>query len=552
MSEETQFGIEVDGNFVTLVEVLDGVAVSSRSHYFEDIEEGIELITTGLKKGKREPSYRVSVAVPKSAMRRIDVTKSLADRRNFENYVYEKTSANKDLTTLSGMFFDKDRMEGDNVSAGVAVLAPKERVDSVYYSFREKDIELVLPALTYNGFNGIWLAIRYEVSDVTLIENGKPVAYRQLQNAGGLSQLISILGDEDNRNIGPARLEAALKRSGVSDPLAESEVDRFLRKIVVELQQTLKFWENSGEKINQEILVLGPGARNNMIEKALAEAGLKRVFPKKIQDNLAFLPLEERDLSLGALCAASTLGYDMPEVAFINSVKAKIKEEKKASGRRNNAIKRVLAASLIVVLTGGGPYLYGMKLKASADNRLKMANENSMKSNKNIMLSKELTARSEFSKIIEVTEPDWTKALGVSLDYSPAGLTIDNLQATRDKSIITITVTSSVPGSSYNLLASWLDKIKVNGGASTAWISSFSFNNGKTNSQITYTLPIGKVIYKSLEDTVPGATTTNSEANSSLTINEPAADPAKQSQTGAFPVGDNSTGSTIIKKGGVK
>ena len=486
---QTQFGIEIDGQRVTLVEVLDDVAVSVRTVTLDNLTDAINLVLAGVKDNKLEAPVRAVLAIGKTAMRRIDVTSALRNRAAFEEAVYAKVTVSKENTTAAGIFFTPELMEGDTVSPGVAVVAPSDPVNDAYRAFGRRDVEIVAPPLAYRGFDGLWLSIRYETAELTLVRENRAVAYRQMQS-GGLASIVGLLADPSEPLIGYSRLESALTKSGLEDPMAEAELDRYLRKVLSECQSTIRFWKQSGDETNGDIFVFGPGASSSTLDSSIKEAGFNRVNPEYISKQIAFLPPADRDIAIGAWCAAITVGSDMPQAAYINTSKIEYDEKLlKKNSLRNKLILAGAAAGMTLVF-GGVPYLVGVLGKSNVTDQYNAAVAKQTAADKDIKLYDELIIRNQLVTSIRKAEPSWSIVLAKGLSYIPAGTTIQTIQATRSPTLLTVVVSAVTPGNAYSQISRWLDEIKLQGDASEAWISNFTVKDGKTTSQLTYSVPL--------------------------------------------------------------
>jgi hypothetical protein len=524
---QTQFGIEIDGQRVTLVEVLDEVAVSVRTVTLDNLTDAVNLVLAGVKDNKLEAPVRAVLAIGKTAMRRIDVTSALRNRAAFEEAVYAKVTVSKENTTAAGIFFAPELMEGDTVSPGVAVVAPSDPVNEAYRAFGRRDVEIVAPPLAYRGFDGLWLSIRYETAELTLVRENRAVAYRQMQS-GGLSSIVGLLADPSEPTIGYARLESALTKSGLEDPMAEAELDRYLRKVLSECQSTIRFWKQAGDETNGDIFVFGAGATSSTLDSSIKEAGFNRVIPEYISKQIAFLPPADRDIAIGAWCAAITVGADMPQAAYINTSKIEYDEKLQKKNSLRNKLYFVGAAAALTLVFGGVPYLVGILGKSNVTDQYNQAVAKQAAAVKEITLYDELVIRNQVITSVKNAEPSWSIVLAKGLTYIPAGTTIQSIQATRTDTLLTIVVSAVTPGNAYSQISKWLDQIKTTGGASDAWISNFTVRDGKTTSQLTYSISLSKSKPVKENTNSEATTTATTESNSTAESTLPT-DPAKGS-----------------------
>ena len=490
----TQFGLEIDGNRVTIVEVLNDTAVSSRTVVMENLEDSISLLLAGVKSKDDEIKVRGILSIPKTAMRRIDITANLRNRKEFEDAVYNKLTVSRENTTVAGAFYRPELMEGDTISPGVAVVAPVEEVEKAYRAFGRKEVELVAPPLAYRGWDGLWLALRYETAELTLVKDNRAVAYRQMQ-IGGLNSIVGLLADSENSTIGYERLQTALTKTGLEDQIADSELDRYIRKVLNECQSTIRFWKQSGEEIGNEVFAFGPGAVTEFLEPAINEAGFVKVIPNYITKQLSFIPTGERDVAVSAWCAAISAGLDMPQASYINTsiLEFKDKDQKKKLLKQVGLLSA--GAVLLSLLFGGIPYLIGIKSKLDLNNDLEKVLITKSEMDKDIKLYNEIKVREQLVSSVRKVEPYWSEILNRSLTYMPKGGNFDSVQVQRDKNTISVTITATFKGDATNQISVWLDNIKTRGLAKDAWMTNFTIRNGVTNCQINYSLNLRDVLF---------------------------------------------------------
>lgn len=489
---DTQFGIEIDGQKVTIVEVLNDTAVSIRSVSLDNLEDSISLLLAGIKDDNQQAKIRAMLSIPKTAMRRIDVTSNLTSRKEFEDAVYNKLTVSRENTTVAGVFFRPELMDGDTISPGVAVVAPLDPVNAAYRAFGRRDVELVAPPLAYRGWDGLWLALRYETAELTLVKDNRAVAYRQMQ-IGGLNSLVGLLGDPSEPAVGLERLESALSMSGLEDPIANAELDRYLRKVLTECQSTIRFWKQSGEETGTEIFAFGPGANTAILEPAINEAGFTKVTPAYVSKQLAFLPQADREVAVSAWCSAISAGFDMPQAAYINTSILEFKDKDAKTKLVKTGLVMAGVAIGMTLIFGGIPYFIGLKSKIDINNDYnKILSQKSDLTN-DIKLYNEIKNREQLVKAVQDVEPNWAQVVDKSLAYLPSGGAYDSIQASRNGNLLTVTVNATFKGNAYGAISIWLDDISNKGGASQAWMTNFSVRENKTTCQVNYSIPLSKV-----------------------------------------------------------
>ncbi|MFM7088774.1 MAG: hypothetical protein ACKOW9_04585 [Candidatus Paceibacterota bacterium] len=519
MSEST-LGLEIDGDQVTVVETIGEMAVSVRSLSLEEVSEAVDLVLAGYKLKRNDPPMRVSSVTNKTIIKKIDVTNSMSNRSGFEEGVYQAVRASRENTVTAGIFEDVEKVVSgvDALTLGYAVIAPRESVNQVFNSLGKRKVEVVTPAFTI-PFDGLWLGVRYTVADLTLIKNGKPVAYRQLP-AGGLSTVIGALTDIDDLNSGKERLQVALHRSGPADPIAESELDRYLRLLATETKQTLEFFTRDGEVIPDKIFTYGPGSVSIGFEAVFTEMGLTLSMPEELTRQLGFIPPADRPVALGAYFAAVTTGKDSPYSSYPDprdkdqlSAATLLKKKTVRMGLLATAV-----ASFVVynTLPSGTAYIErNSLLDEKRDLQEVLTTESEL-------LNNVLNYRSRSALIADVkaNEINLSIPLRIIKETSPTGSSILQITASPDKSEkITLTVSADKDSGSYNDLSRWLSDLRRDERVNSAWSNSFTNRSGKTSFQLSVVFDIKKIL-RYQEDATSDSASTDLESGTSLATTE--------------------------------
>ena len=471
---ERAFGVSIDGNRVTVVETLGDIAVSSNSVDAGSLEDSLTVALEGIKQKRKDPAIRVAILAPSVSMRRIDATAALAaSRADFEDAVFAALPVNREVTAVAGAFFDPEAMVGDAVSAGVAVVGPADRVEEVYRLVGKRRIELVASPLLLAGFDGIWLGLHDGVADVTLLVDGRPLAYRQLR-AGGLNALLSVLGDPDDESLGRSRVRGALTGTA-SDPIADVELGRYLRMVAAELSQTVDYWRKTGESVpgNSEVLVYGSGS-SSLAEGVLREAGFKVVMPDLLLQALSYVPQSGRGESLLALCAAATAGRYMPQASFTNPLFAALLESRRRIRRRLIVAGAALAGVVFVGLTLVRPFVDGWLSSRRATSDLAAARSEFEEKSAWYFKKVDLDARRTLATGAEASEPRWEDVYRLVFESVPRGASISQVVSTASGTSVSVTVSVSHPGGNSDDLAVWLVALDAVEGVSDVWSSGFS------------------------------------------------------------------------------
>lgn len=482
---ERLFGIEVDGDRVTIVETRGELAVSSR---IIDIGSAKDALTVALRKLPRRNArtVRVSLVSPSTTLRRIDVTAECASSRAaFETAAFAALPVNRDTTSVAGMFFDHELLVGDAVSAGAAVVAPLNSVAMVYAGARRRPVEVVAAPLTLTGFDGVWLGLHHDAAEVTLLSGGRPWAYRQLR-AGGLGALAAHLNTAGSDD-GPVRL-AALLDGYLDDLSGAAELNRYLQMVVAELHQTVEFWRNGGEPVPPQgaVLVYGMGANVPAIGLALEESGYYGEVPRGFSEALTHIPLSDRSQALGAYLAAVTAGRDAPEAVFVDPAALSAATLSRRRNRRLTAVAALaaLAAGLGAVFVA--PMLDERKAEQSALADLEYEQRQFAAVAAVYHQTEDLRIRSEIVEAARTAEPYWPAVVSLGFGTAPQAAVINAFNATAVGTSVSVVLSAELADDSYRELTGWLSRLRAATGTSQVWSSSFSRKEGKVVFNISF------------------------------------------------------------------
>lgn len=480
----TQLGLEIDGDHVTLVEVSGGLAVASRTVTHPELSTAISLALQGYQQNKIEGSIRVVLAAPGINLRRIDVTSAMLSRAGFEDVVFTALPVPRETNSASGVFFQPDEISGDIVTPGIALIAASSQVDKTYQAFGRRSSEVVAPPTIFSGLDGIWLGMRHRTADVTLVSNGRPIAYRQLR-CGGLDSVAAALGDGKQ---GQSRLMAALYQSGAADPIADAELTRYLSSLSLEIRQTCDFWVRSNESVPSLINAYGAGAGSSGLFRALSEQGFETGMHPEVEKRLIYLPAADRPAAVAGFLAAVTSGLDMPQVAFVNPYAIKFAEE---NSRRDRRARRLLTGAIgigIVSLIGGIPYVSSQLALREARADLTSAQEQFASAAPGYNKLQDTKIRVAAAEQIRSGQPDWSESLSITFATMPNNAELRDLTASLVNSNLQIAVTVELPNGKYEDLTRWLDKLRATPNVSAAWSESFSDRDSGAVFEVSFTI----------------------------------------------------------------
>jgi hypothetical protein len=498
----SQIGLEIDGDRVTLVEVTGGVAVSSRTVTHPNVASALALALAGYKIKRTDPAIRLVLSCQGVNLRRIDVTASMLERRAFEDAAFTAMPVPRETNSVAGIFFDPQSLTGDLLTPGIAVIAPSQQVEKVYEALGRRESEVVAPPCVLSGLDGVWLGLRHRTADVTLVANGRPVAYRQLRS-GGLDAISGALGDD---GAGTQRLYASLNRTGMVDQIAEAEIARYLQNVAVELRQTVDYWARSGEDVSGPVAVYGPGANASGIAAAMAEQRFEVGMHPEIERRLVYLPAAERGAAVAGFLAAVTAGTDMPQAAFVNPYAIAHEEDNRRRDRRARRVLAGVVAAGFIGLVAGIPYV-GARLDLN-DAKADLASATVEFEGASAAYQKlaDTEDRLGYIDAFRAAEPAWPSALSVTFSTMPVGAKIRELNTTLIAGELRVRASAELPGGSYADLTKWLEKLRATANVSAAWSESFSNREGRAIFDVTFTIPPVSAVDGETTAPIPAAT----------------------------------------------
>lgn len=505
MAEQTTIGVEIDGGRVTVVEVSKGHAVNVRTVTGPSAVAALESLLTKRKQKRSDPPIRVLLAHPGIRMRRIDVTGQLTSRRNFEDAVYGSLNLPRDGSTTSGLFFHPEDLIGDTVSAGIGVIAPESPVVNAYKAAGKIRTEIVAPPVAHYGANGLWLAVRHDTADLTLVVDNEPVAYRQLP-AGGLGNVLHRLG-EDGEN----RMRAVLDGTGPLDPLAAAEIDLYLRQLAEEVTATADYFRREGNPVPNSLCVHGAGAHSG-ISRALVERGFVVEMPDWLSRRLMYLPVQDRESAVSAFFAAFTVGNGVPQSVFVNPDAARLAQELARRDRRAKVMLAGVGVLALITLIGVGPLARAWLDTRNARSELVGAQTRLDRYKTEDDLLRALKRREGEIKTLGDHHVDWVGALSALYDTLPPGARVMNLSASPDGGGVTVRASVESSGG-YGELSAWLNTLTARYGNGSAWTGNFTDRDGLTSYDLVLTVAEADATTTTVPAAAPaGAPTTTSEA----------------------------------------
>lgn len=556
MSEKS-YGLSIDGDRVNVVEMLGDVVVSCTPVAAGSLTDSLQAALAAVKQRRNDPPLRIALVAPTATLRRIDVTaKTAASRADFEDAAHAALPVNRDTSAFAGAFFEPDAMLGDAVTPGVAVIAPRQLIEDIYTALGKLRAEVVASPLVLDGPDGVWVGVHQSVAEITLLQDGRPVAYRQLR-IGGLGGLLTVLGDPSSPGLALQRLIGALTGTGPDDPGARIEVSRYMRMLTGEIGQTLEYWRRTGENVppSPRVVLYGLGACSAAATTALAEAGLTGGLPEEIASRLGYVSLAQRPEAVLGFSAAATVGRFMPQASFVNPVLNRVVAARRKARRRLVIAGGVALAALLAAVFVGRPVYDGWSAKRDADQELAAARQGFESLAGVYAQTVDLDARTAVIRAERAGEPDWSGVIRDVLATVPAGAQVGQFTteiADAGTGLVEASLSVSMAQGGYQDLVGWLDRLAALPGATDAWSSGFSQDGNGASFVVSVRLARPETADTTASSTGSTTPTTVPAPASTVASSVPADGDPDPSTTDPGTTGPTSTSTTLPTRTEVK
>ena len=475
----------------------------------DTLEDSLNVALSGISLPRKgDPAIRVALVTPGTTLRKMDITAAIAASRDaFEQAVFALIPVAQDASAVAGVFFTPDALVGDAVSGGAVAVVPLAPVEQVYQALGERRAEVVPSPLALSGQDGVWVGMHATAVEVTLLEEGRPVAFRQLR-AGGLEGVAAALGDPSDPDLGWARLDGAITRDAVPDALADAEVARFARMVAAELAQTLDVWRKNGQTVpeSKPVVVYGIGAPASQLVSALAEQNLELEFPQTLIEPMTYIAPSGRDEALLAFLASASVGDQAPQAVLVNPGEEHLAQVR--GKRRARTIKIGAAASVGIVLVGafGLPLAGAQKDASSAASARADAEARLAPLLPAYHQTLDLNARQSAIDAAVIGEPQWSQILKTVYGSRPPGTIVTRVTASVGTGSVVVVVEGQRPSGTYDDLSGWMSRLTNDYGAKDTWSGGFSSVNGVTSYEVSFWLsPETVPAARSLDGSTDGA-----------------------------------------------
>jgi hypothetical protein len=207
---------------------------------------------------------------------------------------------------------------------------------------------VVVPAPLVHVHDGLFLGLRNESADLTLVEHGRVVALRHL-DTGGLGAVYRRLGPEPSTAF--ERVSAVVRGASQDDPEASRVVLRYVSDLGVEITRTTDFWTRQGLTVPSDVHAHGPGFLLPNLAGALMDAAL---FLKPValpHASLDAISRVERPVGYVALLAGLCDVEHQPLLALVDP--HLVEEERRQRQRDQHRRRLVLGAGTAAALALG-------------------------------------------------------------------------------------------------------------------------------------------------------------------------------------------------------
>jgi hypothetical protein len=483
----TRVGVEVDGTTAVAATVTDDRVVSVNVVSSDTPEKALAQILAGVK---RNVPVRVALVTPGAAVRRVDVSPAMLDRRQFETAVYAAVRASTEGTTAAAVFHDLDALTAGGMCPGTAVVAPAEEVNLAYGASRRHRLEVVTPAFTFAGagLDGLHLGLRRSVTDLTLVSQGKVVAHRQIRDAS-IGDLATRLGGVD-----VAMRVLLTEHLAATDLIHDDERGRWLRTLAQEVRRSLDQWSKTAVVTAETVHVYGPAGDAPLLPGYLSDVGLTTAVPDVVRQALSQLPGPGARSAVGAWLAARSLGEQLPQAVFPDPHVAQVIAAQQTSSRRTKLIAGGAAAVVALTALWLVPPMLGQReldaaqaRKTAATARLAALAEQSAQMTAD-------QARAAAADAGYAQRLRWSALLGQVWATAPAGATLSSVTPaySQQTQMVTVTVSANFRGTVDDLSA-WTQRLRTDLQALDAWPRSFSVERDRLNASLSFTIPAARL-----------------------------------------------------------
>lgn len=332
-----RFGIDVDGNILRVVELVDGAVVAFATYRGATLAESFKQFAATKPNG----AIVVSWGEGDLHLRRVPLPTlpPQALRAGLLDAVEDSIPIAAGASAVAGRVFP-GRLDGRMQAAVVA--AEQQRLAPLFMSLPADSYQVVPTPLLFVD-DGLYLGLRDGSAVLMLAAGGAAIATRNLA-AGGMAHVRAALDESD---VAPAERVASVGRGGGRlDPGAARAVDTYTRALSDEVRRTVDYWARQGLTVPSEIFVHGDGVGlSNLAGRLLDMAFLVRAASVAAVDQEAIARVDQ-PRAFGALLAATFDTDRQPSAVLANPFAAervRRRQERRRTARRVTLVVAVVA-----------------------------------------------------------------------------------------------------------------------------------------------------------------------------------------------------------------
>jgi hypothetical protein len=493
------YGVDLDGNVVRVVELLDNDVVSYGTY------QGVTTDDAFRKFLSTRPSGEVNVSWMGTNMHVLRVPVPVLPDSALRLGILDAVDDSLPITNGSASIAARLFKSANGVTMAAVAAVEKDSTAGIWDMIGNADVSVV-PAPLLMIHDGLYLGVRYSDSNLMLVAGGAVVAARPLA-VGGLTSMFEKLGGDPSR---AAERFATVARGGTRlDPDAAAVVDNYSATIGDEVRRTVDFWARQGNNVPSEVFVHGPGiVLPNLSGKLLDAALFARPvgFPDVSMETIA---RTERPTAYMALLAAKMeLGFQ-PVGDLVDPRSADRALRNKEKAKKSARLFGVIAVSACAVLAFVVPYGFAKTRNVIATNSRRAAEAKAKGYSKELKLKADVEAGVKAYNASVANELAWETIFKSMFESAPAGLspTFSALSVSQDGTQVMVSfsavvkappLTPETKGGFDKAIASWVDELKARGSSQpvpTSFVVSSSAALGPdvtSGSQITgtFTVPI--------------------------------------------------------------
>jgi hypothetical protein len=475
------YGVDLDGNVVRVVELLDNDVVSYGTY------QGVTTDDAFRKFLSTRPSGEVNVSWMGTNMHVLRVPVPVLPDSALRLGILDAVDDSLPITNGSASIAARLFKSANGVTMAAVAAVEKDSTAGIWDMIGNSDVSVV-PAPLLMVHDGLYLGVRYSDSNLMLVAGGAVVAARPLA-VGGLTSMFEKLGGDPSR---AAERFATVARGGTRlDPDAAAVVDNYSATIGDEVRRTVDFWARQGNNVPSEVFVHGPGiVLPNLSGKLLDAALFARPvgFPDVSMETIA---RTERPTAYMALLAAKMeLGFQ-PVGDLVDPRSADRALRNKEKARKSVRLFGVIGVSALAVLAFVVPYGFAKTRNVIATNSRRAAEAKAKGYSKELALKADVEAGVKAYNNSVTKELAWETLFKAMYESAPTGLnpTFQTMTVSPSGKEVTVTFSATMAnpadtpearGGFDKAIAAWIDELKARG-SSQPWPSSFAVSKASAS-----------------------------------------------------------------------